>query len=640
MKNGFRALALVLIVALATVSVIGAQTDPDAKLGDIPDGSRSNFVHLIPLLSEPLPDKEPDQIYPDADPVLPFSTKATCGGNCHSYDQISTGWHFNAVDPNVNPGRKGQPWIYTDHTIATQIPLSHRDWPGTFKPEQIGLTPMRFLDNFGRQMPGGVIGEMVDKSSNPDESLKSEVTGKLEINCLACHSGSPYLDMGGSRGYAIQVIKRNYRWAATAACEFAYVDGTAANLPNDYDFRAPYLPAGSKLKPPVVEYQKEAFGHDDWIKFDIKLEGPKERCYFCHSNIDVNEDGTTEKWFRDEDVHLAAGLKCADCHRNGLDHDIIRGYPGESHNSKNPLTVSSSCEGCHLGKDVNRPVAGRLAAPVPKHFGIPIIHFDKLTCTSCHSGAWPKNQTVATKTARAHALGIAGARKEGDVLPHLLYPVFARGSDGKIGVFKLLWPAYWATMTDENVAPIDIDTVKSAASRVITKNAFSKTRSWPKLSEEDIVKILTNLGSDAAEGTKPVYITGGKLLSLDEGDKIKTEDSKFASAYMWPIAHDVRPAAQSLGIGSCSDCHTTNSGFIFGTVPADSPLKAIADSAVKMIDLQELSKLATKTFAWSFMFRPMFKLVSVLSSVVIIGVLAFYGLKMVGFIAKVVVNKG
>ena len=633
MRNGLIVKSLFLVVVLVTGAAAGAEL----KLGDTPDGSRGNFVHLISLLSEPLPDKEPDQIHPDTDPVLPFSTKATCGA-CHSYDKISAGWHFNAVDPNVNPGRKGQPWIFADPTSATQIPLSYRDWPGTFRPEQIGLTPMAFLQSFGRQMPGGAIGEMVDKSDNPAEALKSGVTGKLEINCLACHDGSPGQDMGGASGYSINVIRGNYRWAATASCEFAYVTGSISGLSDEYDFRAPYVSANLKVRPPVVAYRKGAFGHNDWADFDIRRESPKQRCYFCHSNVDVRDD-KTEKWFADEDVHLAAGLSCVDCHRNGLDHSITRGYSAESQDSNNPLTSVSSCEGCHLGKDVNKPVAGRFASPVPKHVGIPTVHFDKLTCTSCHSGPWPTNETIGTKTARAHALGVAGAKKWGEVLPHLLYPVFARGQDGKIGVFKLLWPAYWAAMSDGNVVPLDIETVKSASSRTITKAAFSEHGSWPDLTEEDVAKILTALGSKVDASARPVYITGGKLYSLDEGGKLVSADNKIASPYMWPIAHDVRPAAQSLGVRSCQDCHKMDSPFIFGLVSIDSPLKTVAAAGVKMIHFEDLPKFSTKVFAWSFVFRPMFKIVSVLASVVIIGVLAFYALKALGFVAKVVVGK-
>ncbi len=113
-----------------------------------------------------------------------------------------------------------------------------------------------------------------------------------------------------------------------------------------------------------------------------------------------------------------------------------------------------------LARSARTPVAGRFAAPVPKHAGIPPTHFDKLSCTACHSGPWPANETIRTKTARAHALGIAGANKSGEVLPHLLYPVFAKGQDGKIAPHKLFWPAYWATMADGNVTPLAMETVK------------------------------------------------------------------------------------------------------------------------------------------------------------------------------------
>jgi hypothetical protein len=235
-------------------------------------------------------------------------------------------------------------------------------------------------------------------------------------------------------------------------------------------------------------------------------------------------------------------------------------------------------------------------------------------------------------------LGIAGASKEGEILPHLLYPVFARGQDGKIGVFKLLWPAYWATMTDGNLTPLAMETVKSATSRIITKTAFSKTGSWPDLKDEDVVKILTALGAKVDAGAKPVYVTGGKVYSLDDGGKLASADSNMAAPYMWPIAHDVRPAAQSLGVRSCQDCHTTGSPFIFGLVSVDSPLKSAA-AGVRMIKFENLPERATEWFAWSFVFRPMFKIVSLLASLVIFGVLAYYALKALGFVAKAVVGK-
>jgi hypothetical protein len=184
-----------------------------------------------------------------------------------------------------------------------------------------------------------------------------------------------------------------------------------------------------------------------------------------------------------------------------------------------------------------------------------------------------------------------------------------------------------------------MEMVKSATSKTITKAAFSKTGSWPDLKEEDITTILTALGEKVDAGTKPVYVTGGKLYSLDDGGKLVSADNKMTEPYMWPIAHDVRPAAQSLGVRSCQDCHTTDSPFIFGLVSVDSPLKSVAATGVKMIHFEDLPKFSTKVFAWSFVFRPMFKIVSILASVVIIGVLAYYALKALGFVAKAVVGK-
>jgi hypothetical protein len=600
---------LVLAVILTTIGIAGTEE----KLGDITDGSRAMPIHLIPLLAEPLPDKEPDQIHPGDEPVLPFSTKQTCGA-CHSYGIISTGWHFNAIDPNVNPGRRGQAWILADPAAATQIPLSYRAWPGTFRPEQLGITPMGFLQLFGRQMPGGGIGEMLDTTDNPDERLKIDITGQLEINCLACHNISPGQDMGSAAGYAIQIVRGNYRWAATASSEVAYVTGSTKGLTN-YDFRAPFVSSDIKVRPPVVEYRKESFSHNDWIRFDVSRDIPKQRCYFCHSNIDVR-DGKTEPWKADEDVHIAAGLKCVNCHSHGLQHNITRGYAYEPNDSNNVLAAVSSCQGCHLGKDSNTPVAGRFAAPVPKHSGLPPTHLEKLSCTACHSGPWPTTETIRTKTARAHAIGVAGANKSGDVLPHLIYPVFARGQDGRIGVFKAFWPAYWAAMSGDTITPLNMDTVKAATAKVIAKSAMSKVGDWPDLKEDDISKILTLLVSSVPDGAKPVYIAGGRVYLLGSGVELASIEHPVAAPYMWPIAHDVRPAAQSLGVRRCEDCHSPDSPFLFGKVCVDSPVEG-KSGLREMKDMYEFAGPVYVRVNWFF-------------RVLIIGVMALLILHILG----------
>jgi hypothetical protein len=626
---------LVVITMLASVGYAAQEQ----MLGDNPDGSRSPAIHLIPMLAEPLPGKLPDQIYPTDSPLLPFSTKATCGA-CHDYNAVSSGWHFSYIDPNVAPGRIGQAWILADPMTATQIPLSYRNWPGTFRPQQLGITPSGFLQIFGRQIPGGGIGEMIDETDNPEEILRLGLTGQLEINCLACHNISNDEDMGSAGGYAIQVLRGNYRWAATASSGFAYVTGTLTGLRDDYDFRAPFVSSNTSVKPPTVEYYPEIFKHNDWVFFNVSTAIPKQRCYFCHSNADIH-NGQTEQWKTDQDVHLTAGLKCVDCHRNGLNHKIIRGYANESCEPNNALTAVSSCEGCHLGPNAGKPVperdglrhAGRFTAPTPKHEGLSPVHFDKLTCTACHSGPWPEKSTIRTKTARANAIGIAGANKSPDVLPHIIYPVFAKGQDGKIGVFKAVWPAYWAAMAGKEITPLKIDTVKSATERVITKDKLSKVGDWPNLTDNDISKILALLVS-SMRGSQPVYITGGKLYSLDNAGKLVSAESELAAPYMWPIAHDVRPAAQSLGIRQCQDCHSTDAPFFFGKVAVDSPLKSVAGTDQEMVKFEKLPRIQTKVFAFSLVFKPVLKVVSILAAFIIAALLLLYGLKVLNFFTK------
>ncbi|MHC4194615.1 MAG: cytochrome c3 family protein [Planctomycetota bacterium] len=360
-----------------------AVAETSGKLfGDVSDGSRAVPVHRLTLR-----DEQGGRILSDDEPALPFSAKETCG-RCHSYGIINQGRHFNSVDANVAPGRVGQPWIYVDRTTATQIPISYRPWPGTYKPAQLGMTSWQFTLSFGRQSPGGGAGVL--ESEKPEEVMRQFVSGNLEINCLSCHSTHSAYNQAE---YAGQIERENFRWAVTAACGFALVAGSARDMPDTYDPLMGDVPDDPKLIPPKVTYQKTAFDEKNKVHFEIVGKPAAERCYFCHSKVVLGNE-EWEKWPTDEDVHLTAGMTCVDCHRNGLEHKIIRGYEGEALETQNPHAAGLSCKGCHLGEESSVvPLAGRMGAPVPKHSGIPLVHFDKLTCTACHSGPWPEQVT-------------------------------------------------------------------------------------------------------------------------------------------------------------------------------------------------------------------------------------------------------
>jgi hypothetical protein len=626
--TGFMCLLVLCLSALTVCfenQAAGAET-PGKLLGDESDGSRAHPTHLIPLVAENEDGEMGGEIYPDDDPLLPFSQRWTCG-LCHSYGLISKGWHFSAADPNIAPGRPGQPWILADARTGTQIPLSYRSWPGTFKPEQIGLSSREFVKLFGRHTPGGGVGEL--ETDDPDEIMREYVSGKLEINCLSCHDAEFTHNQGN---FFLQIARGNFRWASAATCGFASVSGSANDMPETYDPFMPEPPEDAKKVPPTIKYRETAFDHENKVYFNIAREVPDNRCYFCHSNLYLEAEDT-EKWNTDEDIHLKAGLKCVDCHRNGIDHNITRGYEDESSASSNHLAAASSCEGCHLGeKGSSLPVAGRLGAPVPEHRGIPPVHFERMTCTACHSGPWPAKETLLTKTARAHRLGTIGVNKSHEALPHISSPVFAEQENGKIAPHKMVWPAFWGIIKEQEVTPIDFEVVKQTVGQVLANEKLPRTGDWPALSDEHVTEVLKSL-KVTVEG-EPVYVSGGKVYSLDDSGKLWSEEHKAAKPYLWPIGHNVRPAAQSLGIRYCTDCHATDAPFFFGDVAVDSPV-VTAREAKQMIEFQNVDPSYARAFAFSFVFRPMMKIVCLCSCAIIAVVLLLYALKALACVVKV-----
>jgi len=636
-KGAGRTLRKRLIYAVAWCLLLGWVECGDTVtaqqlLGDISDGSLSPSVHLITLH-----DEEGATIGAEDEPVQPFSTRQTCG-RCHNYKAISKGWHFNAADPNCpseQHGRPGQPWIFADASIGVQIPLSYRSWPGALRPEQLGITPFKFTRLFGRHMPGGGVGEL-----DSDEIMRQFVSGKLQINCLTCHNAHPGQNQAE---YASQIARQNFRWAAAGACEFASVKGMAARQSDTYD---PLMSNAIS-----TTYRKDTFGDKNQVLFHIVRKVPNERCYYCHSNVNVGLHGN-EKWAADEDIHLTAGMTCVDCHRNGLDHNITRGYEGEDAASKNPLAATSTCEGCHLGTGSSTPQAGRLGAPVPEHPGIPPVHFEKLTCTACHSGPWSVEKTYRGKTSRAHALGVHGASRSPDVLPHIVFPVLANQkgiwagyatelvvlmSYRKIGPHKLIWPAYWGTLKDGKVTPIVLETVRNVVGTVIGADKVPRSGDWPALTAELVTEALTSLQKQV-EG-KTVYICGGKLYQLDDSGQLSApQDHPAAKPYMWPFAHNVRPAAQSLGVGHCEDCHATDAPFFFGKVAVDSPFESERESVKEMVEFQNIDPLFTRAFAFTFVFRPWLKVVILGSCAILAAVLLLYALRALACVAKALVG--
>ena len=193
------------------------------------------------------------------------------------------------------------------------------------------------------------------------------------------------------------------------------------------------------------------FDADDRVLFDATCRPPVDRCYFCHTVRQVGP-GSPQRWEAENDVHLAAGMICTDCHRNDIEHMITRGFEASA--------AMLTCEGCHLGVgdslDPTGALGGRYGAPRPQHRGLPPVHLDKLTCTACHSGPWPGPFPRRVQTALAHGLGLATKERRDDDLPHIVEPIFAAQSDGTIAPHRMIWPAFWGLLRDDAITPVPL----------------------------------------------------------------------------------------------------------------------------------------------------------------------------------------
>ncbi|MBI9018466.1 MAG: hypothetical protein JEZ07_14530 [Phycisphaerae bacterium] len=584
----------VLLVLLLMVSFVKAA----GKLGDHADGSQGSSSHsyLFKLLNA-----EGLTIDPFTE-TEPFSVKMTCG-NCHDYDTICTGMHFNAGQ-TADDGRAGEPWIFVDSETGTQLPISYRKWKGVQSPENL-MIPPDFVSQFGRFAPGNM---------KYDEDFDSGKPIRTDVNCLTCHNADP---IQSHMKYAMQMKKGMFTTVTTASSNLGSVTGDVFD--------------------PAVQYNPNFFDKEGKVNFNITRHVSNESCLNCHSTAHVDQTGE-KRWTLDADIHIKSGMSCVDCHRNGLNHATVRGYEGETLGIDNIEAGTLSCAGCHMGEitqskdselEVKNPIAGRFGAPYPTHAGIPSVHFKKLSCTACHSGRFPGEKTGLVKTSRGHFLGLLDSKKVDQQLPHIYSPVLTEGHDGKLAPHKMVWPAFWAWKNAENeLTVIDPEMMPSK---------FEKPAdgSWPEITKEDIAMMLATLQEDADEGQAAVYICNGKMHSVDKNGKLLASEHEQAEPYKWAVGHNVRPGQQSLGANySCDDCHSTKSGFFFGKVAVDGPLKT---DDIEMASLQNgVDRSEIYAFNLSLvLFKSIMKYFSLLCCAVLALILLTYLMRALEFVLAV-----
>ena len=760
---------LVLAAAAAPQTTVPAQ-DPKQVVWD---GNRTTPAHLIPLR-----DENDELIVPTETDPLPYSARFTCGP-CHDYATIRSGWHFGGTTAGRD-GRPGEPWIQVDPKTGTVLPLSYRKWPGSHDPAAAGLTAWDFTLLFGRHMPGGGPAEPSDAEVLAHPGARWNVSGQAEANCLACHNRSGRQDHSE---WAKQVLRENLRWAATAAGGLGEVGGMASRLKETWDvYDGPNLDDHEWAVVPSVMYRAADFDSKHRYSFDLEYKPSDDRCLACHSVSP--KDG--KMWTTDADVHSAAGLKCVDCHRNDLGHAMVRGYEGEAAETGNPAAEAFTCRGCHLGENAEGEktvVPGRLGAPYPKHTGIPLVHFKRLSCTVCHSGPKPKPGFTRVRTSRANRLGIYGVATWSTDAPAVFEPVYKKDARHKISPQRLVWPAFWAKRTGKDLVPLLPQAVETAAgdalkpeeriaqtlialSQVMAEDetpvlvsggsvfspnidagldASARPKAVPEgpsfwgirkggevlplvpefdpasadndpaietrfeeflqalgttvgrpgepailvgktlyrvvggfldvaeapadlggtpgpgwlvegklvplapdfdirtvtakagtgqtLTEEQVTLVLAAL-SAREEKAEFVYVSGGRMFRLDKRGRLVSRKDEAAEPVTWPLAHDVRPAQQSLGWhAACTDCHSGGSDFFFGKIKGTGPLLTGSVAKRSAASFMGLGGLFQRVFGLSFIVRPIFKFVLGVCATVAGALLFLAGLVALGRVA-------
>lgn len=580
-----RRLCMVPVAAVTLAACAAAQTAPEPR--PLRSESRSTYLHRITLYDHD--GKAIDPAEPDAPP---YSPKATCS-KCHEYGSISHGWHFNAFEASGQNGRSGEPWLLTDARCGVALPVSARGWVGSVTPSQAGLSPWDFILTFGRHLPGGGVGELDPEARDADPHARRwALSGPLEIDCMICHDASGAHDPAEIER---QLERENLRWSATAALGLGVIRGDAKRLPEDFD---PLSPPTDAARPPQVVYDRARFDADNRVFFDIARQPSAERCYFCHT-VRETGDAAPRRWETPGDVHLAKGMNCAQCHRNGIDHMMTRGDGGGRHDRQSDPGAILTCVGCHLGDANDRPpTAGWYGAPRPEHWGIPPLHFERMTCTSCHAGPWPADHAAVMQTSLSHKLGIPTKDKRDGSPPTIAGPIFARDDAGRVAPFREVWPAYWGVQRDGAIAPIPIDAVRKVVEKIVPKPRSREIP--PPLADEHIVAALE--GFARSDATSPaVYVRDGLVHRLDRDGRLIQEPHSAVGPYRWALGHDVRPASQSLGVRGCTDCHADGAPLFFGVA---GPATATQPARLPMHEVFGYDGALASRFADSMRLKP------------------------------------
>ena len=573
----------------------------------------------------------------------PYSPKQTCGA-CHDYDRITQGFHFLQGADEQRPGVLGDrcQWVSTPGNYGgawcSPAPLySYLSPKHNEDAHLIDMTSFVFITRgCGKCHPGGGPleydrdGKRYDQwmadaasgfTSGGENNLDGDYykarwseSGVLEADCLLCHL--PEYDFGARNK---QIDQLNFRWAPAAAAGLARIDGSIA-----------------KSEAVAVTYDMSKFDADGKLSPHIVREPRNETCLQCHAKPGWKKRGAN---FRARtDVHLAAGLRCVDCHPAGSQADDPRINEREMHQFakgddpggqvRNDLdNTVRDCDSCHT--------TGEFGAPVAVHEGLPPLHLDKIACQTCHI-PWRHVKAAQAQLADVFNPGTKIPSKGKHLWtfygPDMKYwnhygDLEMMGYDDKpTDVFRPMLARYKGKIYPVNRVHSSWPGIEVEGQPGLMQPRMSDIYKMWKAHQDDpaqhpdLSQITDDNGDEVIEVNRPEEIDAliaaitkhltaigypleSKRVVWVSNDRVYRSGTEYrtletepweASAYgnMHKYTHDVLPARAALGAKGCTECHSPDSNVFFAsavTRPFDENAQTVV---VPQFTLLGLSRMA------------------------------------------------
>ena len=547
--------------------------------------------------------------------TAPYSPKQTCGAaGCHDYGKITEGFHFQQGKGEAVPALMAEryQWVSSPGnyggTWCSPAPLYRQLAEKTNASGRvIDMTSYEFVTaTCGNCHPGGGPMEFDREGKRYDTWMRDAAsghapggdnrfdgdyfkarwseTGVIEADCLLCH-----LPEYNFKKRNDQLARLNFKWAATEGAGFGQVSGIVASN-----------------QAPQVAYDLKNFDADGNVLVHAVPEPRNETCLTCHAKPNWKKRGAS--FSARTDVHIAAGLRCVDCHAAGSTAADARIRGREVHQFgkgddpsgfvRNDLDDTvRSCQDCHL--------KGWNNAPRATHAWLPPLHLEKLSCQACHI------PTRAVKSA------LVQASDAFTTAPYITPP------GKRIWTFYDQEMNFWnhygeLAMFTHHDQPTDVTspTLFNYKGKIYPGNRVHSA--WVGYEQEgkpglnmlfmrdfftmwkqhrdsggtnyaQLAAVKDDNGDGALEINRPdeidallaatkEYLTktgfplaGRRLVWVsDDRAYYSSKDSKplprlpheatpYASVYKF--SHDVAPARAALGSGGCTDCHASDSNF-------------------------------------------------------------------------------